>query len=516
MKGFKILVSFLMFALLLTTVQAGHAISTNIYINGNQLVTDVSPTIINQTTMVPMRAIFEALGATVHWDEQTKTVSGYKDSTRVSLTLNNKNALLNGSSIVLNVAPTIIGNRTMVPARFVAESLHATVDWNNSTKTVSITVNNKSQNEEMRGLWVASVINLDYPSVPSVNDTKLKVEANAILDKAEQLGLNSIFLQVRPTADALYKSEYFPWSKYLTGKQGTAPNYDFDPLTYWVKEAHDRGIELHAWINPYRITKKKAGEPALDYASLDPSHPAIKNPDWVVEHTDGNLYFNPGLPEVRQLIIDSSMELIEKYDIDGIHLDDYFYPSKNFNDGKTYAEYGTKFNNIDDWRRDNVNKLIKDLGIAIKAKSSKVSYGISPFGIWCNKSSSKMGSDTRGMQSYVDQYADSRKWVKEEYIDYIVPQIYWHIGFDIADYSKLLAWWTDVVKDSNVDLYIGQAAYRAGSSNPDSAWYGSAELVRQLDLNSTYSEVKGSIFFNYTALKNKSVIADMLEERYVK
>lgn len=367
---------------------------------------------------------------------------------------------------------------------------------------------------EMRGLWVATVLNIDYPSKTTPDPSILKSEAIKILDHAEFMGLNAVFLQVRPTSDAIYPSSYFPWSRYLTGEQGLKPNDDFDPLGFWIEEAHKRGIELHAWINPYRITRKTAKEPSHDFASLSPTHPARLNPKWVVKHSDGNLYFDPGIPEVRKLIIDSALEIIESYDIDGIHFDDYFYPGKDFNDKSSYEKYGKSYEDIHDWRRENVNLLIGDLSKAIKDTGKDVSFGISPFGIWANKATNELGSDTRGMQSYYDQYADTRKWVKEGMIDYIAPQLYWNIGFDVADYSKLLDWWVDVVNGTEVDLYIGQGVYKAGNLDPSSPWYGVSEIGRQLKLNQEYPEVKGSIYFNYKSLANMPPLSAVIKAIY--
>ena len=371
-----------------------------------------------------------------------------------------------------------------------------------------------TEKSELRGVWVSSVVNIDYPSKPTTNPEVLKAEALKVLDNAANLGLNAIFLQVRPTSDALYKSNIFPWSKYLTGKQGVMPDGGFDPLAFWVEEAHKRGMELHAWINPYRITKKGSGEPNHDFASLDPSNPAVLHPDWVVKYGDGNLYYDPGIPEVRQLVIDGITELVQNYDIDGIHFDDYFYPGKDFDDKASFQKYGAGFANISDWRRENVNTLIRDISKAIKATSKDVSFGISPFGIWANKNSNALGSDTKGMQSYYDQYADTRKWVKEGMLNYIAPQIYWNIGYSIADYSKILSWWKDTVTGTGVDLYIGQAAYKAGNADPASAWYGVAEIEKQLKLNAATPEVKGSIFFSYRSFINIPSIAPVVKTYY--
>jgi len=282
-------------------------------------------------------------------------------------------------------------------------------------------------------------------------------------------------------------------------------------LDFWISEAHKRGIELHAWINPYRITKKTSSEPTPTVKSLAANHPARLHPDWVVLHTDKNLYFNPGIPEVRKLIVDGILEIVRNYDVDGIHFDDYFYPDRTFDDSKTYAKYGREYKNIQEWRRANVNLLVSEVSKAIKKEKKNVRFGISPFGIWANKSSNSLGSDTKGLESYYDHYADSRKWVKEGMIDYIVPQIYWNIGYSIADYSKILSWWMDVAKGTNVDLYVGHAAYKAANQSPDSPWYGIAEIERQLLLNEKYPEVKGSVFYNYTALKNTPALGALIK-----
>lgn len=367
---------------------------------------------------------------------------------------------------------------------------------------------------DLRGLWVATVVNIDYPSKPETDPEILKAEAIEILDYAQATGLNAVFFQVRPTADAFYKSNIFPWSKYLTGAQGKAPEQGFDPLEFWTDEAHKRGIELHAWVNPYRITKKTYSEKSHDFSSLDPSNPARRNPEWVVKHSDGNLYFDPGIPEVRKLIIDSVLEIIENYPVDGIHFDDYFYPGRTFNDAKTYEKYGKGRKSLEDWRRENVDTLIGDLSKAIKDASGHVRFGISPFGIWANVGTNPLGSDTRGLQSYYDHYADSRKWVKEGMIDYIAPQLYWNIGYAVADYGKLLAWWRDTVRETGVDLYIGQAAYRAVNTDPSSPWYGAAEIQRQLELNEEAPEVKGSIFFSYKPLAGNAPLSEAIKAYY--
>lgn len=367
---------------------------------------------------------------------------------------------------------------------------------------------------DLRGVWVSTVINIDYPTKPTTDIEALKSEAIQILDNAKDMRMNAVFLQVRPSSDAIYKSNYFPWSKYLTGTQGLAPADNFDPLEFWIAEAHKRGIELHAWLNPYRVTKKSGSEPAYDFGSLAPNNPAILHPEWVVKHSDGNLYYNPGIPEVRQLVINGIMEIIQNYDVDGIHFDDYFYPGNSFADADTYKKYGAGYTDIHSWRKANVDILIRDLSIAIKTASKDVSFGISPFGIWANKTSNELGSDTKGNQSLYNHYADTRKWVKEGWVDYIAPQIYWNIGYTVADYSKLVAWWEDAVKDTGVKLYIGQAAYKSNNGTLSSPWYGVAEIEKQLQLNTKSPEVDGSIFFSYKSLMDRPSLRAVVKGFY--
>jgi uncharacterized lipoprotein YddW (UPF0748 family)/N-acetylmuramoyl-L-alanine amidase len=367
--------------------------------------------------------------------------------------------------------------------------------------------------DEMRGVWVATVYNIDYPARGTTNSDLLKAEAIEILDNVQEMGMNAVFLQVRPTADAFYDSKYFPWSKYLTGEQGVAPSDDFDPLTFWVEEAHERGIELHAWINPYRITKNGSGNVQDAWDGLTSDHIARKRKDLVVEF-GANLYFNPSMPDVWNIVAAGVMEIVENYDVDGIHFDDYFYPSASFNDDQAYAIYGKEFSSKADFRRYSVTEMVRTVDDIINRINPDVSFGISPFGIWANKESNSLGSETRGNQSYYAHYADSRQWVKEGIIDYINPQIYWNIGFTIADYEKLVNWWTDVVSGTDVDLYIGHAAYKQGNDDPASAWYGDFEIFKQIMMNRKNDEVDGSVFFSYRSFKNRPTLMNNISAFY--
>lgn len=366
-----------------------------------------------------------------------------------------------------------------------------------------------SASEEMRGVWVSSVYNLDYPSSPTTDPDKLKAEADEILDNCVKWGLNAVFLQVRPSGDALYKSDLFPWSKYLTGSVGTAPQDGFDPLEYWVEAAHERGLELHAWINPYRITR--GGD--TEWNSLPSTHPAKMNPDWVVKYSDGNYYFNPGLPEVRDLVTRGAAEIVQNYDVDGLHMDDYFYPGTDFGDAAAYQKYGSGFSDIADFRRDSVNQLVAQLDTAVHNLDPDIQFGISPSGIWANKSTDPRGSNTNGSEHYVSSYADSLYWIENGLVDYIIPQIYWEIGHKLADFATLADWWNDAVAGSDVHLYIGMGAYRC-ADNPTGVWTTTDPLFDSLAYLENKNNVGGCVFFRYGSIPAVSGMADRLTSWY--
>ena len=364
--------------------------------------------------------------------------------------------------------------------------------------------------DQFRAVWVSTVYRLDYPSKATTDPAMLKADADKILQTCADLGMTAVILQVRPSADALYPSNYYPWSADLTGRQGQAPADGFDPLEYWVEQAHALELELHAWINPFRVTKGGQSE----YDSLTADHPAKVHPDWVVEY-DGKYYFDPGLPDVREYIIQSAEELARNYDIDGIHLDDYFYPGAGFDDGDTYAKDGSNFSDVGDWRRDNVNQLVKTLGERLHAIDPELSYGISPSGVWADRSSQSQGSNTTGgFESYYASYADSRKWVKEGWIDYICPQVYWYIGHSSMDYETIVKWWADTVKGTEVSLYIGMADYQAGNTDPSSPWYGVEAIRQQLSLNETIPQVDGEVHFRYQFLAENTQLQALYREFY--
>jgi len=346
---------------------------------------------------------------------------------------------------------------------------------------------------EMRGLWVTSAYNLDWPSRQGLSPQYIRREIDDILERAAAQGINAVFLQVRPAADALYRSEIFPWSHLISGTQGVAPADGFDPLEYWIERAHAMGIEIHAWLNPYRVTFPN--QRITNPNELSANHPARRDPSLVIAYNNA-LFFDPGNPAARQLIIDGAEELLRNFNIDGIHLDDYFYPSRNFPDQATFARHGGG-RNIHDWRRESVNALIRDLHAMTRRVNPDARFGVSPFAIWQNEGTDPRGSATRGNESYHSMYADSRRWVREGWVDYIVPQIYWPQGNAAACYDAVLSWWEDVVRGTDVNLYIGLAVYREVNRETDQRFanWRHGEIIHQLERNARSPVVRGNIVF---------------------
>ena len=357
---------------------------------------------------------------------------------------------------------------------------------------------------EMRGVWIASVANIDWPSRPGLSPQEAQAELEAWYDEAVASGLNSVFVQVRPTADTFWPSELEPSSAWLTGEQG-ADFGGWDPMAFAVEQAHARGLDFHAWFNPYRVTLT-----GTDPSVLAEDHPARVNPDWTVAY-GGKLYYDPGVPAVREHTTAVIMEAVERYDIDGVHFDDYFYPypvaGQEFPDDESYAAYGEGFADRGDWRRDNVNRLIEGLHEQIEAAKPHVAFGVSPFAVWRNAGTDPEGSDTTaGAQTYDDLYADTRLWVQQEWMDYVLPQVYWAIGFAPAAYDVLVPWWSEQVDGTDVALWIGQATYKVGTSTQSPEWSEPEEMVRHLDLNEDYEQVTGDVYFSA-----KDVRADRLD-----
>jgi len=350
-----------------------------------------------------------------------------------------------------------------------------------------------AQSTEMRGLWVTSAYNLDWPSRQGLSPAELKAEIDDILARAAAQHINAVFVQVRPVGDALYNSSIFPWSHLISGTQGVAPANNFDPLAYWVQQAHALGIEVHAWLNPFRVTFPNQN--ITNPVNLSANHPARLNPSLIIAYRS-SLFFDPGNPVARQLVVDGAAELLRNYNIDGIHLDDYFYPSRDFPDQATFARYGGGMD-IHDWRRENINALIRDLQSITHQINPNASFGVSPFAIWQNNDRDPRGSATGGLESFHAHYADTRRWVIEGWVDYIVPQIYWIEGNTAACYEVVLSWWENLVAGTGVRLYIGLAPYRevTRETDPRFANWREGEIVGQLERNARSPVVNGSIFF---------------------
>ena len=380
-----------------------------------------------------------------------------------------------------------------------------------SIKSSSAAKRSNTENE-LHGVWIATVKHIDYPTIPTTNAKTLRNEIDRQVSDCKEMGFNTIFLQVRPNCDAIYPSALFPWSAYLTGNQGVAPDGGFDPLAHWIKTAHAKGMELHAWINPYRITSD--GE--KEWNAVSAKSPAKLHPEWVIQYTDGNYYFNPAIPEVRQLIEAGIMEIVNQYEVDGIHMDDYFYPGKDFPDEAYYAANNQQnFTSIADWRRNNVTTLVKEINQQVHAAKSDIQWGISPSGVWENKSANALGSNTQGGNpSYSKMYADTRLWATEGWIDYIAPQIYWNIGHEKADYAILLDWWTTTLAGSQTKLYIGLADYKAYQATETSVWYGGTELKKQMQMNADNGVVDGEIHFRYKLISEDTVLRKLITNKY--
>ncbi|MFF5296631.1 glycoside hydrolase family 10 protein [Paractinoplanes globisporus] len=363
-----------------------------------------------------------------------------------------------------------------------------------------------SATRQLRGMWLTTVMNIDFPSKPGLPEAQVKAEYERWLDLAVAQHHNAIFVHVRPSGDAFWPSQYAPWSEWLTGKRdGRSPGWD--PMAFMVAEAHARNLEFHAWFNPFRGTQPAPDGPGADFTKLAPNHPLLAHREWAIAYPTGKtsrLYFDPGNPDARRFVEDAMLEAVQKYDIDGVHFDDFFYPypqnGEDFPDDASYAKYGHGENRAQ-WRRDNVDTLVREMSQRIKQLKPWVKFGISPFGIWRNKTTDPAGSDSRGLESYDAIYADTRKWVQQGWLDYIVPQLYWNVGFAKADYAKMLPWWTSLVKGTRVQLYIGQADYRVGEKG---AWSNPAEIDRHLTMDEQ-AGVQGEVHFSAASVRSNKL-----------
>jgi uncharacterized lipoprotein YddW (UPF0748 family) len=363
---------------------------------------------------------------------------------------------------------------------------------------------------EFRGVWIASVDNIDWPQPKQYNVDSQKTEFIRQLDMHKANGMNAVVVQVRPATDAFYPSPFEPWSQWLTGKQGKPPVPYYDPLQFTIDEAHRRGFEYHAWCNPYRATF------LIGKSSIAPAHITKLHPEWFLSY-GGTLYFDPGNKEGQKWVVAVIRDMVKRYDIDAIHMDDYFYPyriaGKEFPDTASYRKYSNGMNK-EDWRRSNTDSIIHQLSVMIKKEKPWVKFGISPFGVWRNKSKDPEGSDTQaGQTNYDDLYADILLWTRNGWIDYVTPQLYWEIGFERADYVTLLDWWSKHAYGRH--MYIGMGIYRAYEKNP--AWKQKSQLPRQIEMLRKYPTVQGSIYFSSTSFYgNPNAWNDTLRNNYYK
>ncbi|RYY83974.1 MAG: hypothetical protein EOO15_20345 [Chitinophagaceae bacterium] len=342
---------------------------------------------------------------------------------------------------------------------------------------------------EFRGVWIASVDNIDWPARGQYNVDSQQIDFRRQLDLHKANGMNAAIVQIRPAADAFYPSPYEPWSQWLTGQQGRAPLPLWDPVAFGIEETHKRGMEYHAWLNPYRATFNIAK------SSITPGHITKQHPEWFLDY-GGTRYFDPGNPEAQQWVVNVVTDIVARYDVDAIHMDDYFYPyriaGKEFPDSASYRKYGNGMEK-GAWRRSNTDSIIVKIARAMKATKPWVKFGISPFGVWRNKSQDPEGSATQaGQTNYDDLYADILLWLRKGWIDYVTPQLYWEIGFARADYTTLLDWWANHAYGRHV--YIGHGIYRYYENNP--AWKQKDQLPRQIELLRKYPTIQGSIYFS--------------------
>ena len=356
---------------------------------------------------------------------------------------------------------------------------------------------------EMRGAWVATVENIDWPSSPTETSGEQISDLVVLFNKLKSAGINTVFFQIRTECDAFYKSSYEPWSYWLTGQQGKTPDPFYDPLAFAIEEAHAKGMELHAWINPYRAVKD-----TVDYKNSQ-NHITKTHPEWILKF--GNLkILNPGIPDVTNYIVKIVSDIVSRYNIDGIHLDDYFYPYTpriTDQDSAAYRIYKGKFKNIDDWRRNNINEMISKVYRTINQINPKVIFGVSPFGIVENKY-----ANTSGFNSYNILYCDPLTWIKNKTVDYLAPQLYWEAGNKYADYNKLLPWWASIKNER--DIYTGLNSSKMAAQN----WEGDpSELYNEIRMARQFKNINGIILFSAKSIaQNYSGLADSLKNSFFK
>ncbi len=371
--------------------------------------------------------------------------------------------------------------------------------WNGNGARLGMTAYDESKSAEFRAVWIATINNIDWPSKPNLTVAEQKAEFLALLDKFQKFNLNVVILQVRAASDAFYPSKTEPWSLFLTGKQGRPPKPFYDPLAWAVEMCHQRGMELHAWFNPFRVRN-------LGFYQLDPNSFASKHPQYVREF-DKKYFLDPGYPEVIRHVVKVIAEVAHNYEIDAVILDDYFYPypvaGKKFGDEKSFARHGKEYfpKRLKDWRRENINSFVSALHDTLNRINPKLKFGISPFGIWRNKSVDPQGSSgKKGISSYDDLYADVRKWLKNGWVDYVIPQLYWEKGNHFGDFTSLVQWWSE--NSYGKPLYIGQALYK--STSEKNGWKSESELTDQINFLRTKTNVKGFAFYSASNMSEMS------------
>ena len=382
----------------------------------------------------------------------------------------------------------------------------------------------------LRGVWLATVSRLDWPPVASINASsaaaRISQQQKALtdkLDKLKSLGVNAVFFQVKPDGTALWASKILPWSDMLTGEIGKDPGYD--PLQFMLDEAHKRGMKVHAWLNPYRVSVNTKASTVAELnrtLSLHPASVYVLHKEWI--RTAGDRFvLDPGIPEARDWITSIVAEVVARYPVDGVQFDDYFYAESAgsmLNDSQTFRTYGQGFASKADWRRHNTQQVIEQVSRTIKQLKPDVEFGVSPAGVWRNLSHDAAGSDTRGAAAYDEAYADTRRWVQQGLLDYIAPQLYWPFARQAARYDVLAKWWADVVKPTHTRLYIGIALYKVGEpSKNEPDWMiggGVPELKKQLDLNEAVPQINGTILFreNYLNQMQTQEAVNYLRERW--
>jgi uncharacterized lipoprotein YddW (UPF0748 family) len=377
---------------------------------------------------------------------------------------------------------------------------------------ISVQAQEPPLKREFRGAWIATFANIDWPNRTQTPQQQRQAFID-IVNHHKATGINALFVQVRSQCDALYPSTIEPWSADLTGVQGRAPNPMWDPMQFMIDECHKRGIEFHAWINPYRAASSSANIPGFAANHVTKTHP-----EWLL--SQGVLrVLDPGIPAVRDHITSVVVDILERYDVDGIHFDDYFYPTPQsgvtpFNDDASYNADPRGITNRGDWRRDNVNIFIQSIYDTVKAVKPWVKFGVSPTGIWRNRTSDPVnGSATSGLEHYSAVYADSRKWLQQGWIDYLVPQLYWYIGQPGSNYGVLAPWWNSNANSRHV--YLGMAGYKVNDPAQGVNWANPSQIPNQVRLNRTLSNIFGQGIYNTSSMRtNRLGFRDSLRLRF--